>query len=351
MLARIGAKSDDFSIGRGGSTQVPRMKTFHTLALAALASGCLGRTSYDEPSLRGDALAANPLPPSEREPIASTSADDVWLAFEAQGGGAASIFVGRADGSHIHRLATGTPSAAAPAFSANGRALAFDGGDHLYVMDLATGKSQPVTAGSGGNPAWSPDGKLLAFTRGVDIWLVGADGKGERPLVQGPPPGQAWYSNYGHPAFTRDGSSVLFDRRGAIERIGLDGSNQHVIWAHGDDIAPPALSPDGTMLIFSGECDYPDPGWSGAIRIVPLANAADACHTSKILDAYTMDMRPAWGANGLVAYIDRPGGIDVHIVPAAGGTPRLLMGDAEAKITGGQYLGEVAWSPPGTQLP
>jgi Tol biopolymer transport system component len=255
----------------------------------------------------------------------------------------------RADGSQHRKLETGTEAAAAPAFSSNGKALAFSGPDHLYVLDLQTGTSRPVTTGPGDHPAWSPDGKLLAFTRGVDIHVVGADGAGERRVVTGPPPGQAWYSNYGHPVFTRDGQSILFDRQGAVEICDLDGGNRRVLFASGQyDYPMVAISPDGDDLAFGAMCGFA----MSEIRIVPLSRAnEDPCKMGRRLPKAFNNQRPAWGTNGLLAYAETAGSLDLWTVPAAGGAPTNLMTDALKEELGGRYINEPAWSPPGTVLP
>ena len=323
------------------------MRVFYAcLPLLALLA-CGGKAIGSGPPDNGGDPTSAQLP-SERAPVAGADPNDVWLAFGASTS-KSRLFVMRADGSQLRELATGVTDSAAPAFSANGKALAFSGADHLYVMDLATGKTNAVTAQRGGTPAWSPDGKLLAFTRDVDIYVVGADGPGERRLLKGPPPGQPWYANYGHPVFTLDGNSILFDRAGAIERIDLDGGNQHPVFSGATfDYPMVALSPDGTQAAFGTACG----GFSlGELYIVPIANIGQACTAgTHITGTRLNDARPAWGANGVVAYSGL-GSLDVWTVPAAGGTPVNVMTDAMKVTTGGGYVSELAWSPPGTILP
>ena len=284
-------------------------------------------------------------PASCRPPPHDTDPKDVWLAFGAQGGGDSSLFVVRADGSSLHPLNLGT-SAGEPAFSPNGEVLAFAGPTGLMVMDLRTGAMSQVTTQAGdGTPAWSPDGKFLAFTRDVSIYVVAPDGSGERPYIQGPPPGQAWYSNYGHPAFTHDGLSLLFDSRGAVQIGNFDGSNVRNLITLGDGgIAMVALSPSGNALLLGGGCDG-----EGAIDIVPFANAGGFCGTDagSPIASGAPATRPAWGANGLIAYVNEDM-LTIAVVPASGGTPVQVT---ESTATGGGYVGDVAWSPPGTVLP
>jgi dipeptidyl aminopeptidase/acylaminoacyl peptidase len=276
--------------------------------------------------------------PSERAAVVATDPNDVWLAFDTSGGDDA-IYVVRADGSALRKLDLGGP-AHAPAFSANGKALAYAGVGGIWVRDLTTGQSLQLTEGGDGAPAWSPDGKLLAFTRDVDIWIVGADGTGERPFVKGPPPGEAWYTNYGHPVFTHDGASLIFDRYGALEIGPIDGSEHHVLLSTtGWGVPMATVSPDGEDIAVGADC---------GLRVVPLGTAAAACTTGTSLDTVSdIGARPSWSASGVLAYASSEYGLST--VPASGGAPTILLDTKES--LGGVYVQEVAWSPPGTTLP
>lgn len=85
--------------------------------------------------------------------------------------------------------------------------------------------------------------------------------------------------------------------------------------------------------------------------LVPLSRAGDARKVATLLTgAFVDDARPAWGANGLLAYTSL-GSLDVWTVPATGGTPTKVTTDATKATTGGRYISELAWSPPGTVIP
>jgi dipeptidyl aminopeptidase/acylaminoacyl peptidase len=312
------------------------------------------------------------VPPSELPgPPVGASSEDVWLAFDTWGEASSAIFVMRADGSSLRQLSLG-PSASDPAFSPNGKALAFAGAVGIEVLDLTTGTtSQLTTDSSDGTPAWSPDGRLVAFTRDVSIYVIAADGSGERLYIQGPPPGQAWYSNYGHPAFTMDGQSLLFDCRGAVDIGDVDGSSVRTLFSlPSGGIAMVGLSPSGAELALVGGCD------DNGIDVVALARAGDYCGADAgglpslpsldggseagnpmVMDSGSVatnldvdsqfDTRAAWGANGLIAYVDE-GWLTVSVVPASGGNSVQVT---QTSTTGGAYVDGVAWSPPGTVIP
>jgi TolB protein len=95
-----------------------------------------------------------------------------------------------ADGRHRRRL--GGRFGTRLSWSPDGSTLAFeirgispDLNADIGTVDVETGKRRTLTHDEGDEfgPAWSPDGRKIAFVAGTDIWLMDADGGDQRQLT------------------------------------------------------------------------------------------------------------------------------------------------------------------------
>ena len=107
-----------------------------------------------------------------------------------------------------------------PAQSPDGTQVAFSAFAHLYVADLAGGAPRRLTDGDepAFQPAWSPDGRSIAYVTwtaagGGQVWTTRPGGK-PRPLA----PAGAFYSD---PVFSGDGQYVFALRSSNHERMQL----------------------------------------------------------------------------------------------------------------------------------
>ena len=165
------------------------------------------------------------------------------------------IRVADADGSNERSLTPGDAIDASPTWSPAGDRLAYSsnrGGPRFGIYLIGRDGSNPVRLTDGQAPAWSPTGDWIAFVGlvdgGGDLFLVRPDGNGLRSLTSGP-------ADDVDPAWTPDGTAIVFasDRAGNYDlyRVELvDGTVQPLLSEPGDD-RDPAVSPDGRRVVFS----------------------------------------------------------------------------------------------------
>jgi Tol biopolymer transport system component len=97
------------------------------------------------------------------------------------------------------------------------------------------------------SPAWSPDGRRLAFERRGQIYVINGDGTGLRRVTR-------LLTDAREPAWSPDGRQIVFTReaRAALLVVRADGTGQRVLFTRGidDTVDRPAWSPDGRWIAF-----------------------------------------------------------------------------------------------------
>ncbi|MHA6619964.1 S9 family peptidase [Pseudonocardia sp. DLS-67] len=309
-----------------------------------------------------------------------------------------SVWLAAADGSSAPFPLTAGEQDGQPAWSPDGRRLAFtrraeDGRSSLHVLPV-DGPGETVTVcvrpESIGRAAWSPDGSRLAFAsrerasryaegdddrarppRRIDrlysrlddvgwiidrprsVFVVPADGSGEAELVAGGP------YEHGDPAWSPDGRTLAVAAARSkdwdleliddVHLVDVDGGLR-ALTERGRSHALPAFSPDGTLIATLGQDNRI--AHSHAQIVVLDAQTGDERVLTAALDRQCV-RAPLWHDEHLLFSLEDGGDVEVWRVRADGaGAPEPLV-DGARVVTGfdaaGGALAFVATTP--TELP
>lgn len=252
----------------------------------------------------------------------------ILLAVFVASGRAGPSRYGQSDRVERHMLPAVTTGPLDPAYSPDGKWIAFAMRGDIWKIPAAGGHAVALTQGPHYyfEPAWSPDGTRLAVTMDVDgnldIGVVGATGGAVERLTHDP-------HNDVEPAWSHDGGSVYFasDRGGRFHLFRHDLAAQAdsmITDAPGDQFQP-AVSPDGTQLAYVGSVR----GYlgTGGIWTMPTTGGAPRLVHYEESEYRT---KPAWTPDGrsFLFVSDAMGSNDVDVVSATGGNPVRLTADA-----------------------
>lgn len=220
--------------------------------------------------------------------------------------------------------------------------------NHIYALDLSSGRITPLTSGRDhhdASPRWSPDGSRIAFkstragTGKWQIYVMNADGSNVTRLTESA-------ANDHDPAWMPDGRSVMIssdrESREDIYRVWLSDRHVDRITRHvvGRAIMP-NVSPDGRYLAYAAQTLQRLRFWEFQIHVLELATGQ-----LRALDQAGGTCWPAWSPDGrLIANVTlarEPSSIQIRNADGSGAR--------EIASAPGRWAYFPEWSPDGKSL-
>jgi Tol biopolymer transport system component len=185
----------------------------------------------------------------------SLSPDGRSVAFVSNHGGQWDLYIGLVTGGDVVRL-TNTPEVEAmPRWSPDGSRLLFARTNERGLQDLwlmpALGGVPRRLVENGAQPAWSHDGRSIAYVSGNRIWICDPTGENPRAVTTAEP-----LLFHDQPSFSHDGRSLAYVRKttgpyGELEIVDLGTGRTRPITHDGALAWSPVWSPDDRSIYFT----------------------------------------------------------------------------------------------------
>jgi TolB protein len=263
-------------------------------------------------------LIAIAWPAFERASAQSPGKFNGKIAFVSnRNGPPGEIYVMNPDGSNQTNITNSPASETRPAFSHDGKKIAFvkefkgiylmnpDGSGVATVLDGTVAGFTSITS----FPDWSPDDKKIVFNAipknsqdGGDIYTINVDGTGLTRLTTDP-------ANDTTPAWSPDGNKIAFaslrnpvanEVNYEIYVMNADGSNQTRITNNTKFDLSPAWSPDSARIAFTSRRDD---------DFEVYAMNADGSNQTRLTNSAEQDSDPKWSPDGTkIVFLTSRGG-------------------------------------------
>lgn len=144
-------------------------------------------------------------------------------------------------------------------------------------------------------PAFSPDGRTIAFVRAGDIYSVRPDGSGQRQLTSGAPLDSA-------PIVSPDGKRVVFERRASeggpadLYAVRTLGGGLHALTSGSADDHQADFSPDGKAIVFVRDSGDPANTKEDLYSILPSGGYPARLTRTEGIDEF----KPRYFAGGIL---------------------------------------------------
>ena len=249
-----------------------------------------------------------------------------WLAFAStRDSDHTNIYMQRVDGTAVVQLTTGGADDDYPAFSPDGRQIAFAstraGNWQIFVMDVDGKNVTQITSGpmQAIHPSWSPDGSRLVYcalggkSKQWELWTSNLQ-TNERRMI-----GYGLFPNWSP---SREAERIAFQRprqRGSrwfslwtLDMVNGEATRvTEVAVSSNAAILSPSWSPDGRRLTFA---TVMDPNRQIALHAKGRTDVwtinADGTERQRITDGTGTNLMPFWGSDNRVYFISDRGGAE-----------------------------------------
>lgn len=247
------------------------------------------------------------------------------------------LVVADADGESPRTIATSREPLMSPAWSPNGKQLAYVGYERgrsaVYIQSVDTGQVRKLLSEKGinGSPSWSPDGKQIAMTlsfeNNPDIYIVDSETGGSRRRLT---------NHYGidtEASWSPDGQHLLFtsDRGGSpqVYKISINGGEPERLTFEGRQNLRASYSPDGKNIVMVRA--------EGGRYRVAMMNA-ETKDTRNLTDG-SLDESPQFAPNGAVVIYATQTGKGAELATIS------IDGRVRSRLRQAGDVREPAWSP------